>query len=175
MIRAANTLPLLALLLGACASGEFQDLKQFVDNSEQSVRGRVEPLPQVKPYEPLTYDAFELPDPFQPRRIQPEKVAAVGGLQPDRTRRPEPLEAFPLESLVMVGTLEKEKQRWALVRTPDRTLYRVQSGNHVGQNFGVVAMITDASITLKELVQDNNGSWSERTSTLQLPDEEEKK
>ena len=45
----------------------------------------------------------------------------------------------------------------------------------MGQNFGVIAMITDSSVTLKELIQDTNGSWSERTSTLQLLDEEEKK
>jgi type IV pilus assembly protein PilP len=75
----------------------------------------------------------------------------------------------------MVGTLEKAKQRWALVKTPDSNLYKVKNGNYMGQNFGVIAMITDTSVTLKELIQDTNGSWSERTSTLQLQDEEEKK
>lgn len=75
----------------------------------------------------------------------------------------------------MVGTLEKAKQRWALVKTPDANLYKVKNGNYMGQNFGVIAMITDTSVTLKELIQDTNGSWSERTSTLQLQDEEEKK
>jgi type IV pilus assembly protein PilP len=163
------------LFLVSCSSGEFQDLKEFVDHSSQGMRGRVEPLPQVKAYEPMDYSANELADPFQPRKVEPEKTGSSGGPAPDRTRRPEALEAYPLESLKMVGTLEKAKQRWALVKTPDSNLYKVKNGNYMGQNFGVIAVITDTSVTLKELIQDTNGSWSERTSTLQLQDEEEKK
>jgi type IV pilus assembly protein PilP len=162
-------------LLAACAGGEFSDLKEFVEQSGQGMRGRVEPLPQVVAYEPMTYDAFDLPDPFQPRMIAPEKTASGGGPAPDLTRRKEALEAYPLESLKMVGTLEKARQRWALIKTPDNNLYRVRNGNYMGQNFGVVAMITETSVTLKELIQDTTGSWSERTSTLQLLDEEEKR
>jgi type IV pilus assembly protein PilP len=163
------------LFLAACGSGEFSDLKEFVDQSGQGLRGRVEPLPQVKPYEPITYNAFELPDPFKPRKIEPEKGGGGGGLAPDTTRRKEPLEAYPLESLKMVGTLERGNQRWALIKTPDNSLYRVRRGNYMGQNFGVIAMISESSITLKELIQDTTGSWSERTSNLQLLEEEEKK
>jgi len=162
-------------LLAACGGGEFSDLKEFVDQSAQGMRGRVEPLPLVVAYEPMTYDAFDLPDPFQPRMIVPDKTAAGSGPAPDLTRRKEALEAYPLESLKMVGTLEKARQRWALIKTPDNNLYRVKNGNYMGQNFGVVAMISETSVTLKELIQDTTGSWSERTSTLQLLDEEEKK
>jgi type IV pilus assembly protein PilP len=175
MKRARHILLLGALCLASCSSGEFQDLKEFVDQSSQGMRGRVEPLPQVKAYEPMDYAANDLPDPFQPRKIEPDRTASTGGPAPDRTRNPEALEAYPLESLKMVGTLEKAKQRWALVKTPDSNLYKVKNGNYMGQNFGVIAMITDTSVTLKELIQDTNGSWSERTSTLQLQDEEEKK
>src|SRR5438477_3732279 len=102
---------LCTLVLAACGSGEFSDLKEFVDQSGTGLRGRVDPLPQVKPYEPITYNAFELPDPFKPRKIEPEKTAGGGGLAPDTTRRKEPLEAYPLESLKMVGTLERGNQR----------------------------------------------------------------
>jgi type IV pilus assembly protein PilP len=172
--RALSSLTFAALLAG-CGAGQFQDLKTFVEQSEQGVRGRVEPLPQVQAYEPMAYEAFELPDPFAPRKIDPEKTAAAGGVQPDINRSKEPLEAYPLESLSMVGTLERGRQRWALVKTPENTLYRVRNGNYMGQNFGVVAMITDTSVTLKELIQDTNGSWSERTSALQLVEEGEKK
>ncbi len=172
--RALTSLSL-ALALAGCGTSEFEDLKTFVDQSEQGVRGRVEPLPQVQAYEPMAYEAFELPDPFQPRKVAPEKGAAAGGMAPDTNRAKEPLEAYPLESLTMVGTLERGKQRWALVKTPENTLYRVRNGNYMGQNFGVIAMITDASVTLKELIQDTNGSWSERTSELQLVEEGDKK
>jgi type IV pilus assembly protein PilP len=93
------------LLLAACSGAEFSDLKEFVEQSGQGLRGHVDPLPQVKAYEPMTYNAFELPDPFKPRKIEPERGAG-GGPSPDLNRRKEPLEAYPLESLKMVGTLE---------------------------------------------------------------------
>lgn len=168
------TIPAVVLFAG-CGGGEFSDLKTFVDQSGQGLRGRVEPLPQVVAYEPMTYDAFDLPEPFQPRKIEPDKAGAGSGPAPDLNRRKEALEAYPLESLKMVGTLEKARQRWALIKTPDNNLYRVKNGNYMGQNFGVIAMIGEGSVTLKELIQDTNGSWSERTSMLQLLDEEEKR
>jgi type IV pilus assembly protein PilP len=175
MMARALTSAFLLVLLAGCGAGEFQDLKTFVEQSEQNMRGRIDPLPQVQVYEPMAYEAFELPDPFAPRKIDPEKTAAAGGIAPDIDRPKEPLEAYPLESLSMVGTLERGRQRWALVKTPENTLYRVRNGSYMGQNFGVVAMITDTTVTLKELIQDTNGSWSERTSALQLVEEGEKK
>jgi type IV pilus assembly protein PilP len=173
-MRPRLSLLLSTVLLAACSGAEFSDLKEFVEQSGQGLRGHVDPLPQVKAYEPMSYNAFDLPDPFKPRKIEPERGAG-GGPSPDLNRRKEPLEAYPLESLKMVGTLEKGNQRWALIKTPDSNLYRVRRGNYMGQNFGVIAMIADSSITLKELIQDTTGSWSERTSNLQLLEEEEKK
>ena len=80
----------------------------------------------------------------------------------------QPLEAFPLESLAMVGTLEKNKTVYALVRTRERDVYQVRAGNYLGQNYGVVTGIGDSEVKLKELVQDGAGDWTERSSTLQL-------
>jgi type IV pilus assembly protein PilP len=162
------------LVLASCGGGEFSDLKEFVDQSSQGLRGRVDPLPQVKAYEPMSYNAFDLPDPFRPRKVETGKGAGSGP-SPDLNRRKEALEAYPLESLKMVGTLERANQRWALIKTPDTNLYRVRRGNYLGQNFGVIAMITESSIQLKELIQDTTGSWSERTSNLQLLEQEEKR
>ena len=175
MMHARDLALLSTLLLAGCGGNEFSDLKEFVDQSGQGLHGRVEPLPQVIAYEPMTYDAFDLPEPFQPRKIEPDKAGVGSGPAPDLNRRKEALEAYPLESLKMVGTLEKTRQRWALIKTPDNNLYRVKNGNYMGQNFGVIAMISESSITLKELIQDTTGSWSERTSNLQLLEEEEKK
>jgi len=126
-------------------------------------------LPQIKPYEPFAYADFDLPDPFKPRKIEPVKgTEATSKLAPDLNRRKEPLEAYPLEGLSMVGTLEKGKTRYALVKTPERDIYQVRQGNHMGQNFGVVVGISDTDIKLKELMQDGAGDWSERSSTLNL-------
>lgn len=173
-LRACAPLAVLAILAG-CGGEQYQDLRQFVQESGSGMRGRVDPLPEVKPYEPFTYDAFDLSDPFHPRKIE-----AAGRAQdvPEvaRRERREALEGYPLENLKMVGTLQdKAKKMFALIRTPDNNIYQVKAGNFLGQNFGVISMITETSITLKEYIQDTAGIWSERTSSLQLLDEEESK
>ena len=162
-----------SLLLAGCGGEPYGDLKQFVKDSDSLPRGRIEPLPEVKPYEPVAYNAFDLSDPFRPRKV--EQAKGSGGLAPDMNRRKEALEAYPLDNLRMVGTLEQGRGIFALVRTPDNTLYRVRQGNYIGQNFGFITQITDSSVTLKEIVQDGTGDWSERVSTLQLLEEEQKK
>ncbi len=157
--------------LASCMGEEHSDLKQFVKESDNLPRGRIPPLPDVRPYEPFSYDAFNLVDPFKPRKIEPPKSAAGGGLQPDLARRKEPLEAYPLENLRMVGTLQQGKTNYALVKSPDNNLFRVRTGNYVGQNFGLVTEISESAIKLKEIVQDSTGDWTERISTLTLVDE----
>ena len=122
--------------------------------------------PSIRTFEPFVYNAYGLPDPFRPRQIEPNKGSSK--LAPDLGRRREPLESYPLESLNMVGTLEKGKTVFALIRTPDRDLYQVRPGNYLGQNFGVVTSVADGEIRLKELVQDGAGDWTERSSSLQL-------
>lgn len=159
---------LLFSALAGCGSGEFEDLNRFVEESKQGLRGRVEPLPEVKQFEPFAYNAFDLPDPFKPRQLG-QAQAAGSGPAPDINRRKEALEAFPLESLKMVGTLERRQVRFALIKTPDSNLYRVHVGNYMGQNFGVITAISEAAVTLKEVIQDPaTGGWSERTASLQL-------
>lgn len=163
----------MTLLVAACGGEPHGDLRQFVKESESQPRGRIPPLPEVKPYEPFTYNAFDLIDPFKPRKIEPPRGAATGGIAPDMNRRREPLESYPLESLRMVGTLEQKKQMFALVRGPDNTLFRVRSGNYVGQNFGRIVGISESAIKLKEIVQDGTGNWEEKDQVLQLQEESE--
>jgi len=156
---------LLPSLLVGCGEG-FSDLRQFVKDSEKSVTRKIDPLPQVKPFAPFAYEGFDLPDPFKPRKLAISKENA-GGNSPDLNRRKEPLEAFPLEQLKMVGTLEQLGTIFALVRA-EKTLYRVKKGNYLGQNFGLIVDITDSEIKLKEIVQDTAGDWAERESVLPL-------
>jgi type IV pilus assembly protein PilP len=158
-------------LLAACSGDEHGDLKQELNQLTKDVRGRVDPLPQVRPYEPVPYTAETAVDPFRPERID---VAAAGGaaasaskLAPDPNRPKEPLEAFPLESIQMLGTITQNNQTFALVKAGPN-LYRVKKGNYMGQNFGVIIGIDDIQIALKELVQDAGGEWVERSSALQL-------
>jgi len=161
--------PVLACALFAGCSGEqHSDLRAFVKDADSLPRGRIPPLPEVKPYQPIEYAAFDMTDPFKPRKIEPPKnAAAIGGVQPDPNRRREPLEAYPLEALKMVGVL-KQKEFFGLVKTPDNNLFQVKTGNYLGQNFGRIVAVSDGSIKLKEIVQDSNGNWEEKDQTLLL-------
>ncbi len=162
-----------ALMLASCSS-EIDELKQFVRDSEKGLPRKIETLPAVKPFEPFTYEGFDLPDPFKPRKLTPPKEqGAGGGVAPDLNRRKEPLEAFPLEQLKMVGTLSQLGENFALVRA-DKTLYRVKRGNYMGQNFGLITDVTEGEIKLKEIVQDSAGDWAERQSVLPLLEEASK-
>ena len=159
----------LGLFIAACGGGEHQDLKEELKKLTAGLRGKVSPLPVVKPYEPVAYKAFDLPEPFDSSKIELVTKAASsgGGLKPDLNRPKEPLEAFPLESVKVVGVLQQAKQTFALVRA-DATVYRVKAGNYMGQNFGLVTGITESEVQLRELIQDASGDWTERVSTLQL-------
>jgi type IV pilus assembly protein PilP len=157
-------LPCAALIAG-CGGESHQDLRAWMAAQGKDTKGRLDPLPSIRPYEPFAYNAFDLPDPFKPRKIESNKT---GKLAPDATRRREPLESFPLESLAMVGTIEKGRALYALVKTPEKDIYQVRQGNYLGQNYGVIIGISDADIKLKELVQDGAGDWTERSSALNL-------
>lgn len=167
-MRKALVLAAVALLV-ACGE-EQSELKEELKLATKDLRGKVDPLPQVRPYEPVPYTAEGEVDPFRPERInvaQAGGARAGGGVKPNFDRPKEPLEAFPLESIQMVGTLTRKKEYFALVKAGS-SLYRVRKGNYMGQNFGVITLIDDGQVSLKELVQDSGGDWTERTSALQL-------
>ena len=171
MTRAWALMLVVAFMFAGCGGEQFADLKQFVKQSGEGLRGRVDPIPEVKQFEPFAYSAFDLPDPFKPRATMVDNrgPSAGSGPRPDDKRPKEALEAFPLESLKMVGTLEQKKVRFALIITPDNNLYRVKQGNFLGQNFGIITSISESTVTLKEVIQDSSsGAWTERTSSLQL-------
>jgi len=161
------------VVLAACGGEEQSELRQELAQLTKDLRGKVDPLPQVKSYEPVPYKGEGMVDPFVPGRIVVAQVAsgggggAGGGVQPDRNRPKEPLEAFPLESIQMVGTLSQNQDTFALVRA-GANLFRVKKGNYMGQNFGVITGIDDSQISLKEVVQDSGGDWVERSTSLQL-------
>jgi len=159
----------LGLFIAACGGGEHQDLKEELKKLTAGLRGKVSPLPVVKPYEPVAYKAFDLVEPFDSSKIELVTKAASsgGGLKPDLNRPKEPLEAFPLESIQMVGTLSQNKDMFALMRA-GANLFRVKKGNYMGQNFGVITGIDEGQISLKEVVQDSGGDWVERSTSLQM-------
>jgi len=160
-----------AVLLGACGGEEQSELRQELAAMTKDLRGKVDPLPQVRSFEPVPYKGESMVDPFVPGRIVVTQAAAGGGggggVQPDLNRPKEPLEAFPMESIQMVGTLSQNQDVFALVRA-GASLFRVKKGNYLGPNFGVITGIDEGQISVKEVVQDSGGDWVERSTSLQM-------
>jgi len=160
---------LVSVMLAACGGEEFQDLRDFVKNAGADMRGKIDPPPEVKPYEPFAYNNEKnLPDPFKPRKSEMRTGDGGGVNQPDRDRPKEALEEFPLEALKMVGFLYQNKVGYAVVRAPDSKLHRVKAGNHMGLNFGLIKEVNDTEVIVAETVQDSTGDWTERINTLKL-------
>lgn len=155
----------LAALVAGC-SGGMDDLMKRIDEVKARPGGRIEPLPQVKPYESFAYDADGIRSPFVPD--QPKARAGGGGPRPDSSRPKEFLEQFPLDTLKMVGTLSQGNATFGLVQTQDGMLHKVSSGNYIGQNDGRVVAITGAEITVEELVPDGLGGFYRRSAAIGL-------
>ncbi len=168
-MRVPHSIFLASLLLAGCGGEEFQDLHDFVKNAGADMRGKIEPPPDVKPYEPFTYDNdANLPDPFKPRKQDARNANRSGQNQPNLNRPKEELEDFPLETLKMVGFLSQRGVNQAVIRSSEGKVYRVKTGNYIGLNFGQVTSVTETELKIKEMVQDSNGDWTERESSLLL-------
>ena len=160
------------VLIAGCGEERSTEVRKELEAMSKDLRGKVDPLPQVKSYEPVPYKGESMLDPFVPGRIVVSQAPGAaggggGGVQPDLNRPKEPLEAFPLEAIQMVGTLAQNKDMYALVKAGSN-LFRVKKGNYMGQNFGVITSIDEGSINLKEVVQDSGGDWVERSTSLQM-------
>ncbi len=171
---------LLPLLLAACGGGgNHDDLKQWMRESTKNLHGKIPPLPEVKPYEAAEYQAETLPDPFKPALMDQDakKRRGSGKLQPDfeaRELRNNPLERYPLESLTMIGYLKIGKMPYAVVQI-EQLVKQVKIGEYIGQDFGIVTQVSETEVTVRELIQDTAGDWTERTSMLLLQEKTDKK
>jgi len=163
----------LALAIGGCGTRDNSDLDAYIRQVLARPPKPIEPLPELKPVETFVFEPAERRDPFvSDARSEPEPSQVVeeeiDEFAPDPTRPKEPLEAYSLDALRMVGTLEQDETRWGLVRTQDGLLHRVRLGNYMGQNNGLIVRIDDTAIELTEVVLDPSGKWRERTANLAL-------
>jgi type IV pilus assembly protein PilP len=155
---------LLAPLAG-CGGGT-SDLKRELEEKKKRPGTRIEPLPEIKPYESFVYDPTSLRSPFQPS--VPVVAPGAGGVRPDAHRDREFLEGFSLDTLKMVGTLRQGGKTYGLVQTKDGLIHKVLPGNYVGQNDGRVSTIGDSKITVVEIVPDGLGGYMERPAAIAL-------
>ncbi len=170
-----------ASLLAGCSTPDDSELRQWVTEQRNQSRPKVEPITQSKQFSPQSYTQLATLDPFSAqkltqalRRDSAQVQANAGLVLPELARRKEPLEAFPLDAMAMVGSLDKSGKPVALVRV-DNLLYQVRLGNYLGQNYGRVMRISESEIGLREVVQDPAGDWVERIANLQLQEQPGKK
>jgi type IV pilus assembly protein PilP len=159
-----------AALLAGCGA-EQEELTQWMEQQRREVKPNVTPLSPPRKFDPQPYALAQNVEPFSNQKLsvalkqelrQPNSL-----LSAELNRRKEPLEAYPLDSMIMVGSLNKEGRPFALLRV-DNLLYQVKVGDYLGQNYGRVTRIGETEITLREIVQDAAGEWIERPATLQL-------
>lgn len=160
--------------LGCVACTEPMDkLDAYIVGVKEAPPPPIEPLPPMRNFKSHVY--VPMRDPFV--SVSPEDMEAIATgeleddpLKPDLERPRELLEAFPLDSLDMVGTMGDGDAIEALVKDPDGVVHRVRPGNWLGQNHGQIAAIFEDNIALEERVQDPNGRWERRDSTIALDD-----
>jgi len=169
---------LLATLLAGCGDSDVREVRDWMEQVKRDTHPAVKPLPEPKDFLPYAYGARQAVDPFNPNKLLGElaRVAATSNNpnQPDLQRPREQLETYPLDTMQMVGTMEKGGVRFALLQV-DRSLYQVRAGQRIGQNFGVVTHVGDDVVEIREVVQDAAGEWTGRMSKLELQTKENRK
>lgn len=162
------------LVLAGCQPSGQDDLRQWMADLRANTKPHVTPLKEPVEFVPQAYMAGNGVDPFSSqkltqalRRDSQESAGNASLIAPELARRKEPLEAYPLDTVKMVGSMVKNGKPAALV-TVDKLLYQVNVGNYLGQNYGKIMAITETNMKIREIVQDQSGDWVERMTTLEL-------
>jgi type IV pilus assembly protein PilP len=177
MIKYASAFVAAALLAG-CGDSDVKEVRDWMDQVKRETRPAVKPLSEPKDFIPYAYNARDALEPFNQDKLLSQLAKAAETApdpnKPDLQRPRELLEGFPLDTMQMVGTMQKGGTSYALLQI-DRSVYQVRPGQRIGQNFGVVTRVGDNAINIREVVQDAAGEWVERMAKLELQSKENKK
>ncbi len=158
-------------LLSGCGDGGVQDVKQWMDEVRKQTPVSPQKLSEPKKFTPFVYSGKDEVDPYNPEKLSAAlaklKANSRSAFKPDLERRKEPLENYPLDSIQMVGTLEKPGLSYVLLQV-EKAVFQAKVGNYIGQNFGMITKITDTEVEIKEIVRDAAGDWTERQAKLEL-------
>jgi type IV pilus assembly protein PilP len=165
---------LCAAALSGCFGDEQEDLQRWISDQRNATKPTVAPIPEPKRFSPVPYGQEASVEPFSKeklvqalRRDSTQATANAALVAPELNRRKEPLEAYPLDAMALVGSLLPNGVPVALVKV-DNLLYQVKVGSYLGQNYGKVTKVSETEVSLREIVQDAAGEWIERQASLQL-------
>ncbi|MFC5472984.1 pilus assembly protein PilP [Paraherbaspirillum soli] len=156
--------------LSGCGDSGVPEIKEWMAQVKSQTHVGIPKLTEPKKFIPFVYGGATSIDPFSPSKLMVALAKLQGsssGLKPNLERRRETLENYPLDTVKMVGTLQKVGLSYALLQV-DKTVFQAKVGNYIGQNFGMVTKITESEVILKEIVQDASGEWVEREAKLAL-------
>ena len=165
---------LICLPLIGCTGSSQDDLQQWLVQERNQTHPKVNPIPAPKQFKPEAYMNSAEIEPFSNKKLtqalsrdSAQATSNAGLVAPELLRRKEPLEAFPVDTMTLVGSIMKAGQPVALLRI-DGLLYQVRIGNYLGQNYGRIVKISETEVVLREIAQDAVGEWIERVASLQL-------
>jgi type IV pilus assembly protein PilP len=166
------------LALSACTSADQDELQAWMSAERNAIKPQVKPIPEPSKFIPQTYSGEQMMPPFSAEKLASVMRGAAATtimanaslIEPELNRRKEPLEAYPLDTMRMVGSILSQGQLVALVKV-ENLLYQVRTGGYLGQNYGRINNITETQVLLREIVQDSAGEWTERPASLQLQEE----
>lgn len=178
MIKQAGALAAVAVLLAGCGDSDVKEVRDWMEQVKNETRPSIKPLPAPKDFIPFAYADRDTMDPFSPNKLLNQLAKAAEASKdpnkPDLQRQRELLESYPLDTMQMVGTMQKGGVNYALLQI-DRSVYQVRAGQRIGQNFGIVTRVGDDAINIREVVQDAAGEWVERMAKLELQSKENRK
>ena len=158
-----------ALLLLGCS--QEAEVKEWMERTKQDTRVVIPKIAEPKTYTPFKYEHKDSVDPFNSVKLSAAlakmRAQSGKGIRPDLERRREPLEQYPLDTIKMVGLLQKPGMTYAILQM-DKLIFQAKVGNYIGQNFGMITNVTDEGMDIKEIVQDAAGEWVERRARLEL-------
>ena len=171
---------LLVLALTACTSSGQDELREWMQSERSQIKPQVKPIPEPTKFEPQAYMGERATEPFSEEKLvnvlratDATPVTNSALIAPELNRRKQPLEAYPLDAMSMVGSLNRQGQLVALIKV-DNLLYQVRPGQYLGQNYGKITKISETEVVLREIVQEAVGEWTERPAALQLQEEANK-
>lgn len=172
-LKKLRVLILTAAFLGlaACGSDGLDDLREYVKNEHANRKPRVEPLPEIKIPPTFAYSVQDKSDPFASGNLSPKSAQNKAKKSLPlylATRRKGPLEAYPLDALKMVGTLQRKKEIWVVIQAPDGSMHRAKQGDFLGKNYGMITQITDDKVSLMEKIQNAVGDWVDRQAAISI-------
>lgn len=167
-----------AVALSACSDAPHQDLSQWMKEQENAVSPVIKAIDEPRAFVPQVYDSLGATEPFNKNKLLDvlrAQIASDSGssalLDAEKSRRKQPLESYPLDSIAFVGYLEKGSVPTALMRV-NGLIYQVRQGDYMGQNYGLVKTLGESEIVIREIVQDTLGEWVEQDASLYLQEAE---